>query len=225
MALWAAPASAHAQDSEPKQANKQSQTAQQEAPSPFVGRYDGSEMEMAMGMEIRADGTFGWGLTVGGLDMRASGRWSEDNGTITFVSDPKPVPPRFTGPDVEQAEAAPLVRVVWSTTGEPFDYASIKAVCANGYIATGQVMSEGWNPPEECDRVTSVQLREEIYEVIGAEHAVSDDFAERERQTLVFQFERNDLGVADFEGISGRLENGMLKLSDGRWPMELRKVR
>ena len=91
------------------------------AQSEFVGRYDGSSFETAMGTEVRADGTWGWGLSVGALDMRAEGVWRQEGDFIYLTSDPKPVAAEFSFSGLETSENDPWIRVVWAGNGKPFD--------------------------------------------------------------------------------------------------------
>ena len=203
----------------------QAQIAGENQPSPFIGRYNGNSFETAMGMIIREDGTFEWGLSVGALDMRAAGTWQQRGDLIVLTSDPRPVAPEFGWSGMESAPNAPLLRVVWASNGEPFGYAMVTAKCSNGNVVYEQVLEEGWSPDgEECDGVETVQLREDIYDVISGEYDLTGALAPAEGETIRFDFHRNDLGVADFSGMIGGLENGVLKLSGGRWPLELRKV-
>lgn len=191
--------------------------------SRFVGRYDGSEMELAMGMVIREDGTFAWGLTVGALDMRAEGTWEERSGVLYFANDRRPVSPEFAWVGSDKASGGPLIQIQWSTNEEPFSYGSVRATCANGERIYEQVMREGWTPPDTCDVVETVQLVESIYDVTSPVYTLSD-FDLQEGDTIRFEFRPNDLGVADFTGASAQLDDGVLKIAGLRWPMELRKV-
>ena len=46
------------------------------APAALVGIYDGGQMEIAAGLELRADGNFSYGLAYGALDEEAEGVWT-----------------------------------------------------------------------------------------------------------------------------------------------------
>ncbi len=222
-AFMAVPLSAHPhEDTQVEEAAEQEEATQ--ADSPFVGRYDGGQMEMAMGMIIRADGTFGWGVSVGALDMRAAGTWTQEDDTIILTSDPKPVAPEFGWPGMETVPDGKLLRIVWASNGEPFQYGSVRAICANGEVVFGQVPTEGWSPPETCDEVVNVQLKQDIYDVTSQVYDLTSTFTVSEGETIRFEFRRNDMGVADFSGVTGQLNNGLLTLQGGRWPMELRKL-
>lgn len=193
-------------------------------PSQFIGTYNGNSFETAMGMRIYADGRFQWGLSVGALDLRAEGTWKQSGEVITLASVPTPVAPEFDWSALERRPEGPLVRVVWASTGEPFQYAKVSLFCANGRILGGQVLEEGWSPTAaECDVPAALQLREDIYDVVSQRYELGA-LGWQTGDTLRFEFRANDMGVADFTGTTGVLEDGILKLRGARWPLELRKL-
>ncbi|MGJ8606212.1 MAG: hypothetical protein ACSHXH_19035 [Marivita sp.] len=209
-----------AQDQEPEGQATEAQPA-----SDFVGRYNGNSFETAMGMIVREDGTFEWGLSVGGLDMRAAGTWTQQGEFILFTSDPVPVAPEFGWLGNESVPDRPLVKVVQSTNGEPFQYADALLTCANGARFNQPIPSEGWSPPEgECDTPESLQLIQSNYDVRSPVYDLAGTFAVQPGETIRFEFRRNDLGVADFTGMSGVLVDGVLSMNGGQWPLEMRKV-
>ncbi|MEM7666789.1 MAG: hypothetical protein AAF250_13110 [Pseudomonadota bacterium] len=214
-------------------------TEDERSPSDFVGRYDGSSFETAMGMEIRADGTFGWGVSVGALDMRANGTWKQDGDRITFTSDPKPVPPEFGWSGLEPTEDGPWVRIVWASNGEPFQYASATITCKNGWQTIDQIRREGWpstdpdaydgwdddepRPLNACDEPETIAFQMSMYDIRSQTYSLGD-LGWTPGKTARFEFHRNDLGVADFTGVTGYLEDGMIKLQGAEWPLEMRKL-
>ncbi|MEL7218905.1 MAG: hypothetical protein AAGK01_10800 [Pseudomonadota bacterium] len=221
------------------------------ADSAFVGRYDGSGFEMAMGMEIRADGTFGWGLSVGALDMRANGTWRQDGNFITLTSDPKPVAPEFRWSGIESVTSdpakAPFVRVVWASNGKDFPYADVQLTCANGKRFYGQVHADGYpsneafeyadelpaaerDPRQSCDVPDTAVLIQGIHDIRSKPFKLAD-FGWKPGQTVRFAFHRNDLGVADFTGVTGYLDDGKIVLDvsavgrdDFSGPLEMRRL-
>src|SRR5689334_2473001 len=42
----------------------------------LVGTYNGGQMEMVAGLQLRADGRFNYALSYGALDETATGRWT-----------------------------------------------------------------------------------------------------------------------------------------------------
>jgi len=211
--------------------------------SDFVGRYDGNSFETAMGMEILDDGTWRWGLSVGALDMRAKGTWEQRGKTLILTSAPKPVAPKFAWSGVEETATGgqnpPFLRVVSAANGKPFRYASAELLCANGKTFYGQIRSDGYPsvqeleyrdppPPEEdprrsCNAPARAVLTQSVYHV-RSEVFDLKALGWKPGQTARFAFHRNDMGVADFTGVTGTLVDGKLKLTGAEWPLELRKL-
>ena len=185
------------------------------ADSAFVGRYDGSSFETAMGLDIRPDGTFGWGLSVGSLDMRAAGTWRQDGEKITFTSVPKPVPPELAWAGMEPNPDGPMLQVFWGETGEPIQHSSTLTKCADGQTFLGRVGPQGSSPnPEQCPEPVSVRVLVPDYDV---EWPIFD-LAEQGWQpgmTIRFEFRPNDYNVLDFTGATATLEGETLTVA---WP-------
>ncbi len=207
--------------------------------SEFVGRYDGNSFETAMGMEVRSDGTFDWGLSVGALDLRAGGTWEQQGNLIILTSDPRPVPPVFRFSGLEPAKGAEFVRVVLASNGEEFEFADIRLTCRNGNEFYGQVRSDGYpstaaleyeeempdeyDPRKSCDAPVTAMLELSMYDVVSEPFDLAS-LGWTPGQTARFEFERNDLGVADFTGMTGAIQDGTLTLQGGEWQFELRKL-
>ncbi len=217
--------------------------AETETSSEFVGRYDGGSFETAMGMEIHGDGTFGWGVSVGALDMRARGTWRQEGNFIYLTSDPKPVEPEFKWSGLESTgatpEDTPFLRVVWGTNGKEFQYADAELTCENGERFYDQVHRDGYpsiealeytdplppdqDPRQSCDVPDTVVLVQSIHRIRSKPFKLAD-LGWEAGQTVRFAFHPNDMGVADFTGVTGYLEDGMLKLVGAEWPLEMRKL-
>lgn len=191
--------------------------------SPYVGRYNGNSFETAMGMIVREDGTFAWGISVGGLDLRAKGTWQEANGAIILKSEPKPVPPEFTWNTVEDAQDGPFLRIQWADSDEPFSFADVRALCANGELILTSVIDGEWSPGDTCDKPETIELYLPSYQVLSGPFKLSRTREVRAGQTIVFDFHRNDLGIADFDGVMGQLVDGELRLESSLGNMTLRK--
>lgn len=219
--LSALPPSALAQDAASPEPAPEPKPQEQ---SPFVGRYDGSSMESAMRMIVREDGTFQWGLSVGSLDLRAAGTWAQRGGRIVFASDPKPIAPEFIWDAVETTQDGPFLRIEWAESGEPFSFADVRSLCANGELVTMPVMDGAWSPGDACDRPSKIELYLRSYQVVSGPFELVGTREVTDGQTIVFKFHRNDLGVADFDGVTGRLEGEELKMESSLGAMTLRKL-
>lgn len=197
---------------------------QSKSASPFVGRYNGSSFETAMGMEIFADGTFAWGLSVGSLDMTAKGVWAQKGDLIDFTSKPPPVPPEMVWSGVEKRPDAPLVKVILADSGKPFEYADVRVECSSGNTVYGQIPAEGWSPdPGECANPVSIMVEQSNYEVTSQLYPLNKADWEP-GDTIVFAFRRNDLGVMDMTGMTGRLLDGILTTDGPLGSADFRKV-
>lgn len=180
--------------------------------SDFVGTYDGSSFETAMGMRINADGTFEWRLAVGSLDMRSAGEWTEKDGVVHFTTTPPPVSPEFRFLGLEEANHPKLVHV-FREDGSFFTYAEAIVECANGarnyrFTAGSNAYLEGYEP-EECDRPVSIVVKQSQYNVISQ----SIDLKQldwKPGQIVRFEFIPNNIGVLDLTGMSSTLSDGVL---------------
>src|ERR1700726_4548209 len=65
--------------------------AMAQSPS-LVGTYDGGQMEMAVALELLADGRFRYALAYGALDEQAAGKWSLRGDQVLLTSDPVRAP-------------------------------------------------------------------------------------------------------------------------------------
>lgn len=208
----------------------QSLYAQDEAASApvseFVGDYSGNAMETASGLRISADGTFQWYLSVGALDARAAGTWVQNGSTIVFTSDPKPVPPEFVWKGFQTTPDAPFLTIVNAANGEPFDYASLTIVCANGARFSEQAQLGIWSPSpdDDCDRPEKVKFRLSSYQVESRTFDLNGPLKPKEGQTIVFEFRPNDIGLADFTGVTGRLDDGQLTIAGPLGEQVLRRM-
>ena len=54
----------------------------------LVGTYDGHQMEIAAGLELKADGRFRYSLSYGALDEEAAGKWTMSGDQVLLTSDP-----------------------------------------------------------------------------------------------------------------------------------------
>lgn len=189
------------------------QAVQAEAASPFVGSWNGSSFETAMFLRLSEDRTFEWALTVGGLDMTAQGNWQAEGDTVTFASDPVPVPTTIALIGVNDNPGGPMLRV-FHENGKPVEHSSTLTRCADGQTFLGRVGPEGSSPnPEQCPDPVSVRV---MIPGIEADWPVFD-LAENGWQpgkTIRFEFKPGDYGVMDFTGMAARLEGDVLTFTE-----------
>ena len=189
----------------------------------FVGRYDGSAMETAMGMIIREDGTFAWGISVGALDLRAQGTWSEVGGTIVFANDPKPVPPEFRWTGTAEKPGSPFL-MVQLPNGRQLEYIDVYVRCEDTSLSFNTIPEGGLVlDSEACTEPNALAL--ELPVSINEPQVFDlEEQGWTSGQTILIEFHRNDFGVADFDGVTGQLEGDMLRVEGPLGAMELRKI-
>ncbi len=58
----------------------------------LAGVYDGGQIELAAGLELKPDGRFRYALSYGALDEVAEGTWRADADRVVLTSDPFKAP-------------------------------------------------------------------------------------------------------------------------------------
>jgi hypothetical protein len=177
-------------------------------PASLVGSYDGHQMEMAAGLELRADGRFRYGLAYGALDEQAAGRWTARGDQVLLTSDPV-TPPRFVL--VSQGRAADGVLQVGldAPQGMSRQYFDVLVLNANGQAERKQLSEDGLSLPFGRDNPpSSIRMLFPVFQVIGDPVRLdpSSGYAVR------FRFEPNDLGKVAFQATPLKVVNGELLL-------------
>ena len=190
----------------------------------FTGRYDGSSFETAMGMRIEDDGTFGWGLSVGALDLAARGTWMQRGDTILFRSVPEPVRPVFEVLSVGRSTSEAMVEIVWAGSEQSFRYATITVDCGQGIRVRRNAVEGHWSPAAgECPEPVSLLVEEEMHDVASPALNLSG-LGWSQGDTVRIAFQPNDLRLTSFTGLEGTLDGDMLTIEGWRWPLQLKKV-
>lgn len=165
-----------------------------QAASP-AGGYDGSQMEMVVGLKLGEDGRFEFGLIYGALGEQAQGRWTDADGAVLLTSDPV-TPPRFVFLDQKPAGPNELSITLDLPEGISRQYFDGVLLMRSGETDVRQFAEEGLSlefdpgfPPVEV----AVQLR--MYEL--ASDPVKIDPAKG--YGFAFRFEPNDIGKVAFE--------------------------
>ncbi len=85
------------------------------APSPIpAGMYETSQMEVAAGLELKADGHFRYGLSYGAVDEEGEGDWTSDDANVWLTSRPMPTRPAF---DLVRDDPAPKGELYMTSRG------------------------------------------------------------------------------------------------------------
>src|SRR5205085_9436835 len=61
----------------------------------YAGYYETSQMEIAGGLELKADGKFRYVLSYGAVDEEGEGDWTFDGKSVRLTSNPMPKAPSF----------------------------------------------------------------------------------------------------------------------------------
>ena len=181
------------------------------APAPMpasrAGLYRIQQMEMAGGLELRADGRFFYRLEYGAVSEMGEGVWSATAEGITITSDPMPKAASFELVADDPAPAGEL----WMTLDNPgFDWGQPLSALGTAEEAaqgrrlmadsTGQVDLEGRPIPPTMSPLIPV------FGTTGQSFPLSSGRGHR----LRFRFHANDLGTAAFDRQLVRADKGAL---------------
>ena len=189
-------------------------------PAALVGEYDGHQMEMAAGLELKADGRFRYALSYGALDEEAAGSWATDHGAVVLTSDPVTAPrivlaDRTAGTTKEVRVALDVPRglnpqLFDAVVAFPDGHAAEQQL---GDDETAILFSNGVAP-------VRIMLVFPMFEIHGDWIAIDPAKGNR----LHFRFEPNDLGKVDFRGTVLRQESGELLLDRFGRTIRFRRV-
>lgn len=169
---------------------------QADAGQALIGIYDGGQMEMAAGLELRGDGRFRYALSYGALDEEAEGRWSVTGGTVVLTSD-RVTPPRLVLVEQRTAPDRQVLVKLDLPPGMSGQYFRVEFGLADGSAVDHQLTEQGELPPSTSSaRATSVTLVLPIAGLSSVPVRLSGDRGYR----LRFRFEPNDLGKVAFAG-------------------------
>jgi hypothetical protein len=187
------------------------------APSDIAGGYFTSQAEVASELMLKPDGRFQWYLTYGALDESAEGRWQREGDRVLLTTEPAVKPPRFTlDSAIPTPEKALKVRVA-GPDGKPIGRIDVALIDADGSAVTAVTDEGGYATLERPKgKPKAVKLGIAVFGVVSDAFPVDPG----KGNLLLFRFEPNDLGRADFKAEALRIEDGVLVLD--RWGMALK---
>ena len=162
----------------------------------LVGVYDGHQMEMAVGLELKADGRFEYGLSYGAIDEQAAGRWTVSGGKLLLTSDPVKAP-RFTFVGQKPAAAGSLEISLDVPKGMSAQYFDGMYITAKNHGDREQLRDDGlrsW-PIDKADPPIKAAVALPMFEL----HSDPVTIDPANGYSLQFRFEPNDLGKVDFK--------------------------
>lgn len=156
------------------------------------------EQDVASQLLLRPDGRFQYFLNSGALDEQAEGRWSAGDGTVTLVTEPKPVPPRFAPAAPGRAEGTRLSVKVVSPGGDGIAGVDLRIGFDEGPPVEGYTQEDGWSLPADEQRAPRwMELGVPMHGLASPRFPI--DLAAG--NALAFTLVPNDLGMVDFDGI------------------------
>lgn len=163
-------------------------------PSDLAGVYDGSQMEMGVGLRLQPNGRFDYLLAYGALDESASGTWQVDGGNLLLTSDPV-TPPKFVLLGQEPAPDGKTHIVLDLPKGLSRQYFDAELGLSGGRFAGGQLSDDDDTVPlSPGDRPISLRLELGVYELRSDAFRLDGTAASR----IHVRFEQNDLGKVAF---------------------------
>lgn len=195
--------------------------AQQAEPVSAAGVYDGSQMEMAAGLELGVDGRYRYGLSYGAVDEVSQGSWTGAEGGIVLNSDPS-TPPQFELLDIEEnSGSAGTLILSLDGAGLPLPLFSAVVEHADGTVSVLDFSEGGLKIPiPSSEEAVSIGLLLPIYEVRGERRTVSRPAGTK----LRFAFLPNDLGFKAFDGAFLPKKDGAFVLERHGRTISFRKV-
>ncbi|TXC71345.1 hypothetical protein FSB78_10630 [Sphingomonas ginsenosidivorax] len=177
--------------------------------SGHVGRYMHSEMELASGLWLKADGTFEYFLTVGSLDEAAKGRWTAAGNRITLINDPVPVPPTITQGEARLDAAGGFRVKVALPSGRGVQGVDVLVGFDRGEPASDYTQTDGWALAKDEKREPRwVQLSMSSYGLTSPRFPIDAKKANLISYTLM----PNDIGVVDLRNAPITVKGDMLSL-------------
>lgn len=190
-----------------------------EAAQSPAGTYRIQQMEMAGGLELRADGRFRYALDYGAASEEAEGKWTSDGTTVRLTSDPMPRAPQFA---LVRDDPAPKGELWIEVEKAGFGWGGrINAIAtAQGTSERGLVTIGADGRVDSGGRVlTSIEPLVPVYATPAGRIALSTERGHR----LLLRFHANDLGKAAFNGEALGRSGGDLVLK--RYDTTIRFVR
>lgn len=174
--------------------------------SPLVGTYDGHQMEMAVGLDLRADGRFDYGLSYGALDESANGTWSLDGNVVLLTSGPV-TPPKFVLIEQRPAPDGKMHLVLDLPKGWTKQYFDAEIGLADGRFVGGQLSDDSDAISlAPGDRPVSLRLALGVYELRSDAFRLDGTAA----STIHVRFDPNDLGKVAFAKTPLRIDGKTL---------------
>lgn len=184
----------------------------------LAGVYEVRQMEMAGGLELKADGHFRYAFSYGALDEEASGDWTFDGKTVRLASNPMPTPASF---ELVRDDPAPKGELYLKLEDPGFDWGQpLHAVATD--LKKGFEIEADDDGRVDLSGKPPVLALAPLMPVFGP---TQDSFrlSQDRGHRLLFRFHKNDLGTAAFKGEPLQVNAGDLLMN--RYDSQIRFIR
>lgn len=159
-----------------------------------VGIYEASQMEMAAGLELRADGRFEFGLEYGAISEEGKGRWVSAGANILLTADPMPKAPAYVLVSDEPLPKSNFSITVVEPDSPYFERIDVGIEIDGGpgkLVQIGKSDVVGLPPGKKAKIIPMIP----VYGEPGASFELNLDRG----HALRLRFEANQLGMARFD--------------------------
>lgn len=161
----------------------------------LVGTYSGNQMEIAAGLELKADHHFRYALAYGALDEEAAGTWTVQGDQLLLTSDPV-IPPRFVLVSQSPGADGKLQINLDVPTGMSQQYFDALITNTNGETERKQLSENGLVSEFPSNtKSANVRMLLSIFNVVSEPVELESSSG----HSLRFRFEAHDLGKVAFQ--------------------------
>lgn len=166
------------------------------APAPsLVGTYETHQMEVAAGLELKADHHFRYALSYGAVDEEGEGDWTFDGKTVRLTSNPMPKAPSF---ELVRDDPAPKGQLYMTLEDPGFEWGHpLEAIATHDSKEGFEISADDSGRVDLGGKPAVVAIAPEmpVFGPTGQIFQLSPDRGHR----LLFRFHRNDFGLARFD--------------------------
>ena len=167
------------------------------APAPTtspVGMYETHQMEVAAGLELKADHHFRYALSYGAVDEEGAGDWTFDGKTVHLTSNPMPKAPSF---ELVRDDPAPKGQLFMTLEDPGFEWGHpLEAIATHDSKQGFEIEADDSGRVDLSGKPAVIAVAPEmpVFGPTGQIFQLSQDRGHK----LLFRFHRNELGKVRF---------------------------
>jgi hypothetical protein len=167
------------------------------APAPTtspVGMYETHQMEVAAGLELKADHHFRYALSYGAVDEEGAGDWTFDGKTVHLTSNPMPKAPSF---ELVRDDPAPNGQLFMTLEDPGFEWGHpLQAIATHDSKQGFEIEADDSGRVDLSGKPAVIAIAPEmpVFGPTGQIFQLSQDRGHK----LLFRFHRNELGKVRF---------------------------